>query len=133
MQRKEKMTVDELFLLFNFHDGDLERIERQEEDIIVSFSLSVALQNEKVKSFYGIKENSLNSCLDLVLKFVNVSKISSDGCTNIFELDLQEFELWHIQYKQNIDIQLRNFEDNRLLTISFKGESVQIVSCERKN
>ena len=130
------MKLGKLFSDFCFHDGDLVDITINQDDIIMAFSLPIFLQNKQLQEVYKINENSEASSLELVLRFTNFSRFQSEPFVEIGNIDLDEYELWHIQgdeQNQETTIQLRKYGEDSLLTISFTCRSVEIVSCEIKN
>lgn len=131
------MKLDELFYNFSFHDGDIWSITKNQDDIIISFSLPMFLQSKQLKEIYKTDKNRGDSYLELVLRFEHLSKFESDPLVNVNDIDCEEYELWDMledEKNQETIIQLRKYgEDNlltvNLLTISFVCKSVEIISC----
>lgn len=128
------MKAIDLFCMFNFHDGDIERIRTTESGIIMDFSLASFLQYELIKNTYAIGKNE-KSYLYLVVKFSGCSQLKCEPFVDICTLDLESYWSWYIGYdekEKGIIIQLANDMDKSLLTISFQCESVEVVSCEKR-
>lgn len=128
------MKAIDLFCMFNFHDGDMEKIRTTETGIVMDFSLAGFLQYDLIKNTYDIGKDE-KCYLYLVVKFDGCSQVKCEPFVDICALDLEPYWSWYIGYdekEQEIIIQLANDMDKSLLTISFQCESVEVVSCEKR-